>query len=173
VPTSVSHTTTTTTTTPHTKQVIDLSKEDFAPNFLSEGTMRVLKLSKEEVKRMSVGNQTRYVVAGDWRLEPLDNLPKRIEMWDWLVACLRKGREKGPFSHLCSHVTRYDVAGLYESRMNSVDIQNPFIFWRAFEDFVVAKPEKGELFHPFRKISLRTFDPGTGGGGDPRCEDYF
>lgn len=132
---------------------IDLSKEDYTPNFLSEGTMRVLKLSKEEVKRMSVGNQTRYVVAGDWRLEPASVLPKRIEMWEWLVACLKKGKEKGPYSYLCSHVTRYDVAGLFESLINSVDIQNPFIFWRAFEDFVVARPEKGEdVFAYFTRL---------------------
>lgn len=120
-------------------------EEEYLPAFLSEGVMRVLKVSKEEVKRMSVGTQTRYVVSGgDWRLEPLDFLPRRVEMWEWLVACLKRGKEKGPFSHLCEHTSRYDVAGLYALIMNSVDIQNPFIFWRAFKDFVVAEPEKGE-----------------------------
>ena len=47
--------------TPH----IDLTKEQYTnPMFMSEGTMKVLKVSKEEVKRMSVGNQTRYIGTG-------------------------------------------------------------------------------------------------------------
>jgi hypothetical protein len=80
---------------------IDLTSDDYSRSFLSEGTMRVLKVSREEVKRMSVGNQTRYIVAGgNWPLEPLTNLSKRIEMWEWIVACLKKKGERGPFSHL-------------------------------------------------------------------------
>src|SRR5205814_6509077 len=145
---------------------IDVSKDEYSPHFLSEGTMRVLRVSKEEVKRMSVGNHTRYMVAGgEWTLEPLENLPKRIQMWNWLVSCLKKKEEKGPFSHLADHVTKYDVAGLYEAIINSVDIQNPFVFWRNFQDFVNARPEKGEdIFTYFTRLEnmerkLCIYDP--------------
>ena len=117
--------------------------------------MRVLRLSKDEFKRMSIGSQTRYVylTTAGWRIEPLQKLSKRTEMWEWMVACLRKGKEKGPFSHLADQVSRYDVAGLYTSILESVDIQNPFVFWRAFEDFVVSKPDKGEdIFAYFARL---------------------
>ena len=74
-------------------------------------------------------------------------------MWEWLVGCLRKGRERGPYYHLCEQVSRYDVAGLYSSIMESVDIQNPFVFWHAFEDFVSARPEQGEdIFAYFARL---------------------
>lgn len=117
--------------------------------------MSVLKLSKEEIKRLSPGIQTKYVIAWkDWPLETADVLPKRIEFWKWMCKCLKtKDGEKGPFSHLTDHVHKYDVAGLFEAIINSVDIQNPFVFWESFEKFVFAKPEKGEdIFTYFSRI---------------------
>ena len=88
-----------------------------------------------------------------WKLEPVEKLAKRMEMWEWMVSCLKKGKEKGPFSHLSEQVNRYDVAGLFTSIIESVDIQNPFIFWRSFEDFVNSKPEKGEdIFAYFSRL---------------------
>lgn len=65
-------------------------------------------------------------------------------MWEWMVACLRKGKEKGPYSHLAEQVTRYDVAGLFIAITESVDLQHPYIFWNGFEEFVNSRPEKGE-----------------------------
>ena len=61
---------------------------------------------------------------------------------------------------MCEHVTKYDVAGLYESIISSVDIQNHFIFWHAFEDFVVARPEKGEDIFTAEDVGW-SFDKGA------------
>ena len=102
------------------KNVIDLTKDDFKPPMVSDTVMRVLKVGKEEMKRMSVGNQTRYVclLVGIF-LEESDIMPRRIQMWDWMVACLMKDKERGPFYHLCEHVNKCDVAGLYETLLFS------------------------------------------------------
>ena len=131
--------------------MIDLTQKDYIVNPLSDTIMRALKISKEEMKRMSVGTTvgTRYIDLFSFTIEPISNLQKRIEMWEWLVACLRKGKDKGPYSHLSEQVNRYDVAGLYESIIDSIDIQNPFVFFRAFQDFIVAMPEKGEDIFSF------------------------
>ena len=116
--------------------------------------MKILKISTEEMKTMGVGNMTRYVVAIDgWPLEPVGHLARRIEMWDWMVTCLMKGKEKGPYSYLVDHVGRYDVTALYTLIIQSVDIQNPFVFWRSFVDFVNAQPAKDEdIFSYFTRL---------------------
>ena len=81
---------------------------------------KILKISIEEMKTMGVGNVTRYVVATEgWPLEPINYLTRRIEMWDWMTSCLRKGKEKGPYSCLVDHVRIYDVAALYTSIIES------------------------------------------------------
>lgn len=88
-----------------------------------------------------------------WPLEPQSDFSKRAEMWEWMVKCLKKKDEKGPYSHLVEQTSRYDVASLYESILHSVDIQNPFVFWDAFEKFVNSSPEKGEdIFTYFVRI---------------------
>ena len=88
------------------QNIIDLTKEDYMPSSMSEAMMKVLKISKEEYKRISIGSQTRYIYATStgWKLEPVEKLAKRMEMWEWMVSCLKKGKEKGPFSHLSEQV---------------------------------------------------------------------
>lgn len=129
-----------------TPSVIDLTKEDYSSPSMPDVVMEAFKISKEEFKRVSIGSQTRYIYSSGnhWKLEPLERLPKRMEMWEWMVACLRKGKEKGPYSHLAEQVTRYDVAGLFIAITESVDLQHPYIFWNGFEEFVNSRPEKGE-----------------------------
>ncbi len=100
------------------------------------------------------------------------NLPRRIEMWEWMVSCLMKGKEKGPYSYLVDHVHRFDVAGLFASIIESVDIQNPFVFWRSFLDFANAKPERDEdIFSYFTRLqkmvsALNIRDPDVTGIAD-------
>ena len=72
------------------------------------------------------------------------------------------GKEKGPFSHLVDLVNKYDVAGLYASIINSVDIQNPFVLWQAFQPFVMVKPEKGEdIFTFYGRMDKMVVHSGT------------
>ena len=74
--------------------MIDLTK-DKSP-MVSDSVARLLKVNKEELRKMTITTQTRYVcVAGGLYLESLDIMPKRVEMWDWMVACL--ARKKDPF----------------------------------------------------------------------------
>src|SRR5271166_5046482 len=120
---------------------------------------KLLKMSKDEAKRISCSSQPRFVLGGvedgrEWPFEPLETFSKRQKFWEWMVKCLRKkDGEKGPFSHLADQVTKYDVFSLYDAILNSVDLQNPFIFWERFEKFVLAKPEEGEdIFTYFTRI---------------------
>lgn len=126
---------------------IHLTHDDYSPA-MNEAAMRIFRLSTDEFKRMSFGSQTRYIYisAAGRKVEPLAKLSKRTEMLEWMLSCLRKGKEKGPFSHLAEQVNRYDVAGLYTSILESVDVQNPFIFWRAFEKFVNLNLQRQKTF---------------------------
>ena len=142
------------TSTSSSSSLIDLTKEDYTPNFVSSVSMKLLGISGEEMKQLGVGNQARYVwTVEGFPFEPEHYLNRRIEMWNWMVACLRKGKEKGPFSYLVDQVGRYDVAGLYKNILQSVDIQNPFVFFKNFSDFVNAKPEREEeIFSYFTRL---------------------
>ena len=116
--------------------------------------MKALKLTKGEIKSLNLGGETRFVIASEnFKVEPLSFFSKRSEMWSWFVCCLRKGGGKGPLSHLVDQVTKYDVSALFTAIVDSVDIQNPFVFWKDFENFVNAGPEKGEdIFTYFTRL---------------------
>ena len=77
-------------------------------------------------------------------------MPKRTEMWNWMVECLQlKSGEKGPYSYVATQVKRYDVMGLYYSIIRVANIQTPFAYQKKMEDFINAVPEQGENFFSF------------------------
>jgi hypothetical protein len=131
-------------------------KVSFEPEPLDERLKRVFKMSAVEAENLSVADSACYYDVMNKCIESEETFKKRVVFWEWLVACLRKGKEKGPFSYLCEdiRVHKYDVAGLYTSIISSVDIQNPFLFWSAFTDFVNARPRDGEdIFTYFSRIT--------------------
>ena len=122
---------------------------------LDERLKRVFKMSSTEVEQLTVAETARYYDVLNKCIESEDTFKKRVIFWDWMVSCLKRGQEKGPFSYLCDDINmhQYDVAGLVRAIVAAVDIQNPFLFWSAFTDFVNAKPEGNEdIFSYFTRI---------------------
>ena len=153
----------------------DVSDGHFSSQTLiSEQMMRVLKMNNEEVRKMSVEENVVYFDVRESCVESEETFRKRVVFWEWMVGCLKREKENGPLSYLADGVNihKYDVAGLYTSILNAVDIQNPFLFWRVFTDFVNVKPHLGEdIFSYFTrlqkmcaKLSIR--EPSDVGLGD-------
>jgi len=56
---------------------------------------------------------------------------KRTDMWNWMVSCLEKAGEPGPYSYLTKQQKKYDALGLFCAISDVTSIQNPFSWNRS------------------------------------------
>ena len=70
-------------------------------------------------------------------------------MWNWVVECLAKGGEPGPYTYIVSQIKKYDVLGLYCAVLVVANVQTPFAYQKKMEEFINATPQKGETFFTF------------------------
>jgi len=72
-----------------------------------------------------------------------------MDMWNWMVECLSKGSEPGPYTYIASQTKKYDVLGLYCAVVLVANVQTPFAYQKKMEEFINAVPRKGESFFTF------------------------